>query len=146
MRDKIVFFIFGAVLATIAYLVGDLQTLTAEDKVTELDTLYVNNLIVKDSIGVGGIGKNFIYIGADDEIAQITLHSSHSPHDDAPRISLIAGNTDAGNTVAVIKAVSHSKRPEATCILGIMNDGKEKKYQSSLVIQDLDGLKGIHTD
>ena len=32
MRDKVVFFILGALLATFAYFVGDIDTLTAEER------------------------------------------------------------------------------------------------------------------
>lgn len=148
MRDRIVFFILGAVLATIAYLVGDLETLTAEDKVTELDTLRVNRLLVKDGITVGGIGKKSIVILVDDESAKISLLGGTVPSeesgfsntmDETPILTLAAGS-DA----ALIRAKSHSKRPEATTQLGVVN--LEGKYISSLIIQDLDGLKSIYSD
>ena len=53
MRDKIVFFILGALLATIAYLAGDLETLTAQDKTLELQTLRCKSLFVDDVLTVG---------------------------------------------------------------------------------------------
>ena len=52
MRDKVMFFLLGAVVATIAYFVGDLETLTAEDEFLEIDFLRVNRLHVKESIVV----------------------------------------------------------------------------------------------
>ena len=58
MKDKIVFFILGALLATLAYFVGDIDTLTAEEKVSgiieskagTIDFLAVKNLVVSEGI------------------------------------------------------------------------------------------------
>lgn len=53
MKDKIVFFILGALLATIAYLAGDLGTLTAHDETLELQSLRCKSLFVDDILIVG---------------------------------------------------------------------------------------------
>ena len=53
MKDKIVFFILGSLLATIAYITGDLETLTAQDKTLELQTLRCKSLFVDDVLIVG---------------------------------------------------------------------------------------------
>ena len=58
---------------------------------------------------------------------------------DTPVLSLIIGD-DA----AFIRAESHSKRPDATCLLGVMRP--EGKYESKLIIQDLDGINGVSAD
>ena len=149
MRDKIVFFVLGAVLATIAYLIGDLETLTAEDKITELDFLRVNRLVVKDGMVVGDIGKKFILISADKEVARITLYGGEAFKtfdgfranvNETPTLSFMTRSN-----AALIKAESHSKRPEATTLLGVVNlEGKT--YKSLLMIEDLEGLKSIYTD
>ena len=146
MKDKVMFFLLGAVLATIAYFVGDLETLTAEDGYREIDALRVNRLHVKDGIGVGDIGKKYIMIKTDNEWAQISLYGAEMPENsddlnlgDTPVISLVAGGDSA-----VIRAKSHSKRPEAICVLGVMSP--EGKYKSSLIIQDLDGTNGVLSD
>ncbi|RKU31019.1 hypothetical protein C6499_05155 [Candidatus Poribacteria bacterium] len=49
MRDKIVFFILGAVLATIAYSVGNLNKVDA-DGVGRYDLLVVDELVVKELV------------------------------------------------------------------------------------------------
>ena len=149
MKDKVVFFILGALLATIAYFAGDLETLTAQDKITELDHLRVNHLQVKDAIMVGDIGKKFILISADNEFAGISLHGAEVSETrdnfinnigDAPVISL-----EARGNAAVIKAGSHSERPEAICVLGLIRM-EGKKYESSLIIQDSDGTNSVFSD
>lgn len=146
MKDKVVFFILGALLATIAYFAGDLETLTAQDKITELEQLRVNHLTVKDTIIVGDTGEKFIMIMANNEWAQIDLHGAELPETrddfnigDTPIISLVAGGDSA-----VIKALSHNKRPEASGLLGVIS--REGKYESTLIIQDLDGMNGVSAD
>ena len=148
MRDKIVFFILGAVLATIAYLIGDLETLTAENKVTELDPLYLNNLVVKDHIRVGGLGKKSIVIGIENEIAHISLFGATLPAEESDFINAMTESPilrlTADGNAALITAKSQSKRPEAKTILGVAS--LKGKYFSSLTIQDLDGLKNVYSD
>ena len=148
MRDKVMFFLLGAVLATIAYFIGDLETLTAEDKITELDFLRVNRLVVKDSIAVGDTGGSVIVIMADNERAEISMFGAEVPENrdevidntgEAPSISLIARGDSA-----VIRAKSHEKRPEAICLLGVTRP--EGKYKSWLIIHDLDGTKSVLSD
>lgn len=149
MRDKIVFFILGAALATIAYLVGDLETLTAENKITELDQLHVKRLLVTESMAVGDVGKKFVLITANNKSATISLSGGTASEnfddfmnktDNAPILSLMVKDS-----AALIKTESHSKRPEATCILGVIN-AEGKKYESSLIIQDLDGTNSAFSD
>ena len=157
MRDKIRFFVIGAILATIAYLIGDLETLTAErgrvqgtmpmDTVTELDELRVNHLRVKDGIIVGDIGGKFIFITADNESAEIILSGGEFPKDyngvlrtsNSPTLKLMADNINA-----VIKASSHHKRPEATFASGVSKG--EGKFTSGLVLEDSNGKKSILSD
>lgn len=146
MRDKVMFFLLGAVVATIAYCIGDLETLTAEDEYHEIDALRVNRLHVTDSIGVGDIGKKYIMIKTDNEWAQISLFGAEMPENsddlnlgDTPVVSLVAGDDSA-----VMRAQSHSKRPEATGVLGVMRP--EGKYESVLILQDLDGTNGVSAD
>ena len=148
MRDKVMFFLLGAVLATIAYFIGDLETLTAENKITELDFLRVNRLVVKDSIAVGDTGGSIIVIMADNERSEISMFGAEVPENrddfihntgEAPSISLIAGGDSA-----VIRAQSHEKRPEAECLLGVTRP--EGKYKSWLIIHDLDGTKSVLSD
>ena len=151
MRDKIVFFVLGAVVATIAYFIGDLETLTAEDEFLEIDFLRVNRLhvkesiVVKESIAVGGTGKSVIVIMADNERAEISMFGAEVPENrddviDPPSISLIARGDSA-----VIRAESrhnhNEKHPEAACLLGVTRP--EGKYKSWLILDDSDGIKSV---
>ena len=151
MRDKIVFFILGALLTTIAYFAGDLETLTAEDKITELEELRVNILRVNDAIVVGDIGEKIILIATTNESAEIKLYGAEKPNNpgnsadfmnnigNKPSISLKAISDGA-----MIKVISHDERPEASCYLGIISP--EGKYKSTLLLKDLDGINGVSTD
>lgn len=151
MRDKIVFFILGALLTTIAYFAGDLETLTAEDKITELEELRVNILRVNDAIVVGDIGEKTILIATTNESAEIKLYGAEKPNNSGssgdfmnnignkPSISLKAIGDGA-----MMRVVSHDERPEASCYLGII--APEGKYESDLILKDLDGINGVSTD
>ena len=144
MRDKVMFFLLGAVVATTAYFVGDLETLTAEDEYREIDVLGVNRLFVKDSIAVGDKGKSVIVIMADNERAEIAMFGELPENRDdvidntrEAKISLIARGDSA-----VIRAQSHEKHPaEAACLLGVTRP--EGKYKSWLILHDLDGTKSV---
>ena len=147
MRDKIVFFVLGAVLATIAYTIGDLETLTAEDEIIRLDHLLVNRLQVKEDIIVGDIGTRPILIKSTNELAEIAILGGEISKIDAireidtsPTISL-----QAKSNGVLIRAASHSERPEATCTLVVANmEGEE--FESGLILTDLKGTKGIFPD
>ena len=147
MRDRIVFFVLGAVLATIAYLIGDLETLTAEDKITELETLRVNNLIVRNDIVVGDIGKKPILITSTNESARIVLSGGEVSKtdsirkiDNSPAVSLEAKDNGALLTIA-----SHSQRPEAKCVLVTVN-GEGIQFESALILEDSNGEKVIFSN
>ena len=147
MRDKIVFFVLGAVLATIAYLIGDLETLTAEDKITEAEILRVNRLEVRDDIFVGTIGKNPILITSTNESARIVLLGGELTKtdgirkiDNSPIVSL-----EAKNNSAFLNVASHSERPEATSTLAVV-DEEETQFESTLILQDSKGAKVIVSD
>ena len=144
MRDKIVFFVLGAILATIAYLVGSLETLTAKDQITELDQLRVNKLVVKESIVVGDVGTKPILITSTNELAKIVLLGGHVPNindfrkiDNSPALLL-----QAKDNGAMLKIASHSERPEAESALAVIN-GEGTKFESGLIIKDSSGEKAI---
>ena len=147
MRDRIVFFVLGAVLATTTYLIGDLETLTAEDKITELDILRVNRLEVKDDIFVGAIGKNPILITSTNESARIVLLGGELSETD--RITKINNSPsvtlEAKNNSAFLNIASHSNRPEATSTLAVV-DEEETQFESTLILQDSKGAKVIVSD
>ena len=50
MREKIVFFILGAVLATLAYFAGDMNDISALEEPAVLDKLTVDTLVAKKII------------------------------------------------------------------------------------------------
>ena len=142
MKDKVVFFILGALLATIAYLAGDLETLTAQDETLELEEIQVGNLFVKDTLYVGDRGTMYVQIGADNQSAHLSLFGTKvekTPDSGKPYIVLRA--MDNG---AIIQANSHPGHPEASAFLGITNS--EGKYISGMLLQDSDGQKYVSTD
>lgn len=86
MKDKIVFFVLGAVLATVAYFVGDMDNLSADSEIgsMEFDTVVVENLYVKDKltvseyVGAADLLREFpcIVISADRKAASIAITSA----------------------------------------------------------------------
>ena len=148
MRDKIVFFVLGAILATIAYTIGDLETLTAEDQITELDQLRVNELVVKESIVVGDVGTKPILITSTNELAKIVLlgGSVSTKNDDFRKIdNSPAVMLEAKGNSAMLRITSHSERPEATSALAVINR-EGTKFESGLMLQDSSGTKTILSD
>ncbi|MDE0423515.1 MAG: hypothetical protein OXN25_01465 [Candidatus Poribacteria bacterium] len=55
MKERIVFFILGALVATCAYFAGDRSDLAARDDVLEVETISTRKIYVKDMIVVGGV-------------------------------------------------------------------------------------------
>lgn len=89
MRDKIVFFILGALLATLAYFAGDMNNAKAKDEVVIGDLDITGNLTLAGSLKVGG-GTIFltntddisqrVTITADDKQAAIILENQVDPN------------------------------------------------------------------
>lgn len=83
MRDKIVFFIFGALLATLAYLAGNMNNAKAQDRTIDGDIIIDGKLTVTGILSVSSgqvfIGntldspENGVTIGVYDEQAQIGI-------------------------------------------------------------------------
>ncbi len=120
--------------------------MTAEDEFHEIDILRVNRLHVKDGILVGNTGEKYITIMTTHELAQISLFGTEmlenhedSNFEDNPAVSLIARGDSA-----LIKAESHYERPDATSLLGVIR--RDGKYESLLMIEDLDGKNGVSAD
>ena len=83
MRDKIVFFILGAILATTAYFAGDIR-LSADNQQGEIKVipkLIVRELLVQEllagSIQVGFKDTHQIQMGFDNDSARIRLSASN---------------------------------------------------------------------
>ena len=78
MRDKIVFFILGAILATTAYFAGGMR-LSADNQQDELEV--IPKLLVKEllaeSIQVGFKDTHQIQMGFDNDSARIRLSASN---------------------------------------------------------------------
>ena len=86
MRDKVVFFILGAVLATCAYFLGNMN-LTAEDEVdvTRFEdilagTITVDNIVVKDTIVSKGTCQVYdtLLVGRKDRDGGIVLFTDET--------------------------------------------------------------------
>ena len=80
MRDRVVFFILGALLATFAYFVGEMNLSAHNFEVGEhqvIPNLIVGKLLVNESIQVGGEDSNRIRMGFDDDLVRIDLLSAN---------------------------------------------------------------------
>ena len=75
MRDRVVFFTLGALLATLAYFAGDIH-LSAENELEVISKLFVKELIA-ESIVVGYSDTHRIRMEANHEAATIGLLSSN---------------------------------------------------------------------
>jgi hypothetical protein len=87
MRDRVLFFILGALLATFAYLAGDMHLSAHNFEVDGLELipkLLVKELIA-ESIEIGFSDTYHIRMGFDDDLARIDLLSPNEEQ----RIALI---------------------------------------------------------
>lgn len=107
MRDKVLFFILGAVLATIAYFIGSMNRSGSNDEVTTFEKLHIEkSLTVGDSIIVGfkslddwehniatGEKEPNVFIVADADGAMITMGEKFlvSESDPENRIAILVG-------------------------------------------------------
>ena len=69
MKDRIVFFVLGVFLATIAYFAGDMGNLFAQNNIRYFDNLVVDSLVVKKSILGEGAIATFDRILIEDSLA-----------------------------------------------------------------------------
>ena len=74
MRDKIVFFILGALLATLAYFAGDMNDAKAKDEVVIGDLDVTGNLTLAGSLRVGG--GTILLTNRDDISQRVTITAS----------------------------------------------------------------------
>ncbi len=78
MRDKIIFFILGALLATLAYSAGGIQ-LSADDDITLFEKLLVKDLLITDSLQIGVKDSNLrILIRKTEDYAAIILQNQEN--------------------------------------------------------------------
>lgn len=81
MKDKIVFFILGALLATLAYFAGDVNLSAVDHDIESFDTLVVEKLIVGKTLSVGlenfnvqpGTADPHVIMSANDDRAFISI-------------------------------------------------------------------------
>ena len=124
MRDRIVFFILGAVLATVAYFVGDMNKAGAQDGETTFD----GNVLINGTLIVAGgsiqiqdnphLMKNvdelesLISIVADHDGAAIALYNGPSNETDeyASNIVITARTTDRGSNYSAMFLLSDYDR------------------------------------
>ena len=80
MRDRILFFVLGALLATFAYFAGDMQLSAHNTEIGEtqiIPELLVEELVVTKRVMVGFSDTYNIHITAHDKAAVITLGYPH---------------------------------------------------------------------
>ena len=68
MKDRIVFFILGGIVATVGFIIGSLKSMT-----TEGDTRVFENIRIKGSIIVGETEKPHVEIYASENSAQVSV-------------------------------------------------------------------------
>ena len=82
MRDRIIFFVLGALLATLAYFAGDMQ-LSAHNTEIEgkqiIPKLFVEEIQVLSDLIVGGSGRYSIRMNADHEKAIFMIRDPDTP-------------------------------------------------------------------
>lgn len=108
MRDKIVFFILGATLATIAYLAGNVGHLVAQERIaqveniTRFDRIEVSEIVVKNENGE-------IFIGFQKE--DLWDHENHTDAEREPTIILKAkGSAVTGGGRILLRAEGNSTK------------------------------------
>ena len=148
MKDKIVFFILGALLATLAHFVGNIDTLTAEEKVSgiieskagTIDFLAVKNLVVSEGIVIGDYQKkgSFIILTNHDTGADIRIYAGNGAED--PSIVLRALKDRS--------LISTFSASETENLIGSVQLGTRKnngKWISMMDMQDSHGKNAVAT-
>ena len=94
MRDKIVFFILGAVLATLAYFAGDMNNAKAEDRTIDGDlivkgqlTISSGTLLIHNQSAERFPNRpvNAIFMTANDQKAGIGIFNSFQENESGPK-------------------------------------------------------------
>ena len=94
MREKIVFFILGALLATLAYLAGNMNNAKAEDRTIDGDLIVKGQLTVsggtllihnQSAERFPGRPINVIFISVDDEKAGIGIFNAFEENELGPK-------------------------------------------------------------
>lgn len=139
-KDKVLFFLLGALVAIVAYLVGDIDTLTAEEKTgATLDFLKVKDLLVEGGIVIGNQNKEdqgFIVIAIGDTGAEMGIYSG------GEKPSLVFS---ALKDRSIISTFSASKKEDS---IGRIELGTLKingKWVSMMDLQDSRGENAVAT-
>ena len=139
MKDRILFFILGAVLATAAYFIGDMNLTETEDpnKVFEGDVEVRGKLLVTGgSLSVVNLDRtlneprNEAVIFAGEEITALMLMSNI--RNAAGGTLIIGDEMTTSSTITLIASVSDMGRNEGLSILNLSgNNGNEKWVRTS---------------
>lgn len=130
MKDKIVFFIIGAIVATIAYFLGDINTLNANET-------FLEDVFIGGQLFVGNPDQGMVSITHDGKSAHIGIHSVYAEGLNTPSISL---SVDLERATMNLK--DSAKNPKGVVLLSTFKniDGKQL---SGITLQDDVGEKSI---
>lgn len=121
MRDRVVFFILGALLATLAYFAGDMHLSAHNTKIGELEV--IPKLLVRtlqaEFIEVGFSDTHHIRMWVDDDVAKILLLSENEEN----QVSLIV-TKDTGEDGAFIGIRDDSGRTRV-----LTSDGVDRFHE-----------------
>ena len=138
MKDKIAFFVFGAIVATIAYSVGDI---TAQNGVDHFETIVVDTLKVNNDIIVGDLDKPAIGIKSAKDFAMISMFSELSSDGkfNFPSIAMEVSKQNGQISIA-----SNLPNPESLiAAVWKINNGRQV---TSVTLKDSRGIETIVTD
>lgn len=140
MRDKVLFFLLGALVATVAYLVGDIDTITAEERTgATLDFLKVKDLLVEEGIVIGNENKEnqgFIVIAIGDTGAEMGIYAG----DEKPSLVF-----SALKDRSIISTFSASKKENSTGHIELGTLKINGKWVSMMDLRDSRGENAIAT-
>ena len=131
-KDRIIFFVMGALLATIAYIVGAIDSTNAEDdkKVFSQDVLIKGSLLVTDADTTRGI-----LLRADDKDSSITVCSDFS--DLKNSLQIIIATSEDGGAIGIQR-----KTNQQTVGMSIIENNRSE-YEPFVVIKNFEKSKII---
>ena len=164
MKDRIVFFVLGVFLATIAYFAGDMGNLFAQNNIRYFDNLVVDSLVVKksilgegaiatfdriliedslaakESIVVGDIGKGGVKVSSEKDGAIVVIFSNFRENNDP---SMILGSDTNNGTYIFLP--DNLDSPNSYVDISHRRSNNNQKYLTFIGLKDHNGEKLLQT-
>ena len=141
MRDKVLFFILGVVLATFVYLAADMANITAKERMGEFELLLADQIIIKDRLFVhNSMDENSpaILLSIEDSVARLHLNSADVNSFEAS-IALVADQEEKDASILI----SADQQKATGIVLG--TNGRIGDSESKITIRDSDGKRILRT-